>query len=123
LVKDGYATFGFVYKPVPAEAEVRWDEWPRGAHHAPRVNLEGIVPRDFTEGIIYFIIKPDRSVVVKPDASDDRKARLDAPCKGSRDGTSHPRKRDPEPAREKIEDRPSGLGVTTAVSVGLRLPP
>lgn len=78
LVKDGYATFSFVYGPVPAEAEVRWDEWPGGAHHASRVKLAGVVPSGFTEGTIYFIIKADGSVVVKTAGNDDRKARLDA---------------------------------------------
>jgi hypothetical protein len=64
LVDGGRATFNFVALPIPAEAEVRWNE--NGVPHAVKVRLAGVVPHGFVDGTIYFIIQQDGSVSVKP---------------------------------------------------------
>ncbi len=63
LMKAGRAIEGKLSSPIPSEAEVRWDE--NGTHHAVKTKLEGIVPKGFTDGTIYFILKADGAVDVK----------------------------------------------------------
>jgi hypothetical protein len=104
-VKGGLASVGFVFLPIPEEAEVRWiDEaknsspkpqiakndyspeavarlrqWvEHGEHHSPKVKLTGIVPEDPAHMNIYFIIEEDGSVTVKCVRFDDREANMDA---------------------------------------------
>jgi hypothetical protein len=56
--------------PIPAEAEVRWDE--NGVPHAVKVRLEN-VPKGF-DGRIFFTIKSDGTVEVRPVKRGDDKA-------------------------------------------------
>jgi hypothetical protein len=104
LVKGGKATFGFVFLPIPEEAEVRWiDEstnrspephiaasdysaeavarlrqWvEQGEHHSPKVKLTGIVPPNPAHMNIYFIIEEDASVTVKCLHSADLKGNIE----------------------------------------------
>ena len=73
LVPGGYATVGFVTLPVPEEATVTWTE-KSGVHHAPKVNLAGIVPTCPRNVNIWFIIDKDGSVTVRSVSTDDREA-------------------------------------------------
>jgi hypothetical protein len=63
LVNDGSATEGPETLAIPLEAEVHWDE--NGVHHVVKAKLEDFVPKGFTDGTIYFIIRPNGSVDVK----------------------------------------------------------
>jgi hypothetical protein len=59
--------------PIPSEAEVRWKE--NGADRAVKAKLEGVVPKGYAEGTIYFVIKVDGTVEVHPiKAGDDQGA-------------------------------------------------
>jgi hypothetical protein len=49
--------------PIPDEAEVRWEQ--DGIHHSVKAKLSGLVPKDFSEGMIDFIIKENSSVEVR----------------------------------------------------------
>jgi YD repeat-containing protein len=51
--------------PIPAEAEMRWNE-EDGTPHAVKVKLDGIVPKDYAAGTIFFVIKPDNTVEAHP---------------------------------------------------------
>jgi hypothetical protein len=51
--------------PIPAGAEVRWHE-EDGTPQAVKANLEGIVPKGYAAGTIFFVIKPDNTVQVHP---------------------------------------------------------
>jgi hypothetical protein len=76
MVKGGLASYGFVTLPIPAEAQVRWDD--RGVHHAPTVKLQGVVP-DHPVGLdLYFIIEEDGSVTVKCVRFDDVDGKVEA---------------------------------------------
>jgi hypothetical protein len=70
LLPGGYATYGFVTLPVPEEAVVTWAL--DGVHYAPKVKLEGIVPRCPRHINIWFIIEEDSSVTVKNVSDADR---------------------------------------------------
>jgi hypothetical protein len=50
--------------PIPLEAEVRWKE--SGADHAFKAKFEGVVPKGYAAGTIFFVIKPDNTVEVHP---------------------------------------------------------
>ena len=50
--------------PFPSDAEVRWTE--NGAPHAVKAKLEGRVPKGYDAGTIFFVIKSDDTVEVKP---------------------------------------------------------
>jgi len=50
--------------PFPSEVEVRWKE--DDADHAVKTKLEGIVPKGYATGTIFFVIKPDNTVEVHP---------------------------------------------------------
>ncbi len=63
LVRAGRATEGPVPLPIPSVAEVRWEE--NGIRHSVNVKLEGVVPKGFTRGTIYFILKADGTVDAK----------------------------------------------------------
>ena len=103
--KGGLASYGFVFLPIPDDAEVRWiDEaknpsskpqiakndytpeavdrlkrWiDQGEHHSLRVKLTGTVPEDPAHMNIYFIIEEDGTVTVKCVRSDDRAANMEA---------------------------------------------
>ncbi len=56
------ASFGYVALPIPAEAEVRWDD--QGVRHARKAKLQGIVPRNPGEANVYFIVEEDGSITV-----------------------------------------------------------
>jgi hypothetical protein len=76
MVKGGLASYGYVTLPIPAEAEVRWDD--RGVHHAPMIKLQGVVP-DHPVGLdLYFIIEEDGSVTVKCVRFDDVDGKVEA---------------------------------------------
>jgi hypothetical protein len=70
LVSGGLASYGVVTLPIPAAAEVRWDD--NGVHHVPKVKLEGRVPNNPIDWNIYFIIEKDGTVTVASVSSDDR---------------------------------------------------
>ena len=102
LPAGGLASYGFVFQPVPQEAEVHWiDEsknpsakpqiaknpeavarlrqWvEKGQHNSPKVKLTGIVPNDPAHMNIYFIIEQNGSVTVKCVPSDDLEANINA---------------------------------------------
>ncbi len=105
LPKGGLASYGFVFLPIPEQAEVRWiDErknpsppppiaptdyspeavarlraWmDKGEHHSPKVKLTGIVPKEPAHMNIYFIIEDDNSVTVKCVRYDDLDANMEA---------------------------------------------
>jgi len=50
--------------PCPAEAELRWTE--DGTPHAVKVKLEGAVPKGYAAGTIFFVIKSEDTIEVKP---------------------------------------------------------
>lgn len=71
----GRAGANFTYSdpllpPIPVEAEVRWDE--NGVSHAVKVRLEN-VPKGF-DGHIFFTIKADGTVEIRPIKRGDDKA-------------------------------------------------
>jgi hypothetical protein len=72
LGRGGLASYGYITLPIPAEAEVRWED--QGVRHAPKVKLEGIVPDNPVDWNIYFIIEKDGSVTVGTAPSSDRAA-------------------------------------------------
>ena len=74
LVVGGKATEGFIPLQVPPEAEVRWIK--NNESHSTKVNLDQIVPKSFTDGIIYFIFNGDDSITVKTATYTDIEARL-----------------------------------------------
>jgi hypothetical protein len=55
---------GAVRLAIPAAAEVRWNE--HGAAHAVQARLAGVIPSNFSDGTILFIITEDGTVEVKP---------------------------------------------------------
>jgi hypothetical protein len=59
---------------IPVEAEVRWNE--NGAPHAVKAKLEGVVPKGFAEGTVYFIINGEGTVEVKPLQWGDREGAI-----------------------------------------------
>lgn len=50
--------------PCPAEAELRWVE--NGIPHIVKVKLEGTVPKGYAAGTIFFILKSEEIIEVKP---------------------------------------------------------
>ena len=69
VVDKGRAVEGPLSLPIPSEAEVRWDE--AGTSHRVKAKLEGVVPKGFTEGTIYFILKKGGTIEVKAIKLDD----------------------------------------------------
>jgi hypothetical protein len=65
---------GPLLPPIPSEAEVRWKEG--GVPHAVKASLEG-VPDGF-EGVIYFLIRADGIVEVRPIRNGDDNGAFDA---------------------------------------------
>lgn len=61
-VKVGYS--GHLTLPIPSEAEVRWKE--SGVNHSVKTKLEGVVTNGYAKGTIFFVIKDDDTVEVKP---------------------------------------------------------
>ena len=70
LVRGGYKTEGWVLAPIPPEIQMKWDE--TGTHHSAKAKVEGAVPKAFTDGTIFLIIKPGNLVDVKAVRFDDK---------------------------------------------------
>lgn len=60
--------------PIPLEAEVRWKE--NNVDHAIKAKLEGIVPKGYSEGTIFFVIRNDDTLEIKPIKWGDDKASI-----------------------------------------------
>jgi hypothetical protein len=68
----------FLTSTVPAEAQVRWTQ---DGDHTAAVKLEGVVPKGFADGVIYFVFTNNNNILVRPVKSIDSQGAIDAVTK------------------------------------------